>query len=449
MMHGGIELRICRRFRNIKHMIGKRLFLMVCCITFFVGSEQAQRLVKAGEGYSSTSVNTAVFRNNSVTSKGDMQFIAYYDPEGYLTLGKRLLKGDGGFETLRSKYRGKVTDAHNIISIGIDGKGYLHVAFNHHNANLQYCRSVEPYSLELGELEPMVGRDETRLTYPEFYSLKNGDLLFAYRYGKSGRGNLVMNRYDVKSGVWRRVQDNLIDGEGERNAYWQMCVDRNDVIHVSWVWRETPAVETNHDLCYARSKDGGLTWERSTGEKYPLPINAGNAEYAFRIPQGSELINQTSMAADKKGNPFIAAYWKGEDEECPQYKLVFKDKDGWKCKRVHHRSTDFTLRGNGTKMIPIARPRIAVDSKNNVYYIYRDIERGSRVSLAFSGDYARDKWDVRDLTDFSVDAWEPSYDNNLWNAEGKLHIYVQCASQGDGEKVKESAPSPVYVLEVK
>ena len=420
---------------------------MVCCIALFAGLSEAQKLVKAGEGYSSTSVNTAVFRNNSVTSKGDTQFVAYYDPDGFLTLGKRSLKGGGDFETLRSKYKGKVIDAHNIISIGVDGKGYLHVAFNHHNANLQYCRSVAPYSLELGDLEPMVGRDEVRLTYPEFYSLKNGDLLFAYRYGKSGQGNLVINRYDVRTGKWTRVQDNLIDGEGERNAYWQMCVDRNGVIHVSWVWRETPAVETNHDLCYARSKDGGVTWEKSTGEKYTLPINAGNAEYAFRIPQESELINQTSMTADRKGNPFIAAYWKGAGEACPQYKLVFKDKDGWKSKKVHHRDTDFSLRGKGTKMIPIARPRIAVDNKGNVYYIYRDVERGSRVSLAYSGDSGRDIWEVSDLTDFSVDAWEPSYDNNLWNAKGKLHIYVQRTSQGDGEKVKDSAPTPVFILE--
>lgn len=419
----------------------------MCFAALSAGACFGQKLVPAGDGYSSTSVNTAVFRNNSVVSKGDVQFVAFYDPEGYLTIGKRNLK-DGKFETMRSRYKGNVKDAHNIISIGIDGKGYLHVAFNHHNANLQYCKSVAPYSLELGELEPMLGRDEKRLTYPEFYSLKNGDLLFAYRYGKSGQGNLVMNRYDVKDGTWHRVQDNLIDGEGERNAYWQMCVDRNGVIHVSWVWRETPAVETNHDLCYARSKDGGVTWEKSDGEKYTLPINAGNAEYAFRIPQESELINQTSMSADKKGNPFIAAYWKGEGETAPQYKFVYKDKDGWKCKKVAERTTDFSLRGNGTKMIPIARPRLAVDSKGKVYYIFRDVERGSKVSMAFSGDSSRDNWTVSDLTDFSVDAWEPSYDTNLWNDKGRLHIYVQCASQGDGEKVKESTPTPVYVLEV-
>lgn len=427
--------------------MGKFLLMSVAVLSLFPHALFAQKLVEAGEGYGATSVNTAVFRCNSVTSKGNTQFVSYYDGDGYLTLGKRKL-GKKRFETLRSSYKGKCIDAHNIISIGIDGKGYLHVAFNHHNASLQYCVSKRPYSLELDTLRSMVGRDETRLTYPEFYTMDNGDLLFAYRVGKSGQGNLVLNRYDVGKGEWSRVQDNLIDGEGERNAYWQMCVDKKGVIHLSWVWRETSSVETNHDLCYARSEDGGRTWVKSTGEVYSLPINRSNAEYAFQIPQGSELINQTSMTADKDGNPYIAAYWKESSDKAPQYRLVFKKDGKWIMREVGSRSDDFSLSGRGTKMIPISRPRIAADAHDNVYYIYRDRERGSRVSLAYSGDPDKRVWQVRDLTDFSVDAWEPSIDTDLWRDRELLHIYVQRAAQGDGEKVADLGPQKVYVLEV-
>lgn len=428
-------------------MMHKKILLLICGLFLGIFTLHAQKLIKAGVGYSSTSVNTAIFRTNSVTSKGNMQFIAYYDKDGYLTMGKRHLKDDQ-FEILRSPYKGKCEDAHNVISIGIDGKGYLHVAFNHHNAPLQYCKSVEAYSLQLDTLQSMVGDDERKVTYPEFYTLKNGDLLFAYRSGKSGQGNLVLNRYNVQKGQWKRLQDVLIDGEGERNAYWQLCVDRKGGIHISWVWRETSAVETNHDLCYACSKDGGITWQKSTGQQYSLPINVRNAEYAFRIPQKSELINQTCMVADKKGNPFIAAYWKEAGDVCPQYRLIFKDKGNWQMMKVGNRSTDFTLSGRGTKMIPMSRPRIAIDARKSIYYIYRDAERNNRVSLAYLDNLSKGGWDIRDLTDFSVDAWEPSYDTNLWNKQELLHIYVQCTSQGDGEKVKKSMPQPVYVLEV-
>ena len=180
---------------------------------------------------------------------------------------------------------------------------------------MNYCRSIAPHSLELGEKEPMTGVDEGNVTYPEFYLLSGGDLLFAYRSGSSGRGNLVMNRYSLKEKKWSRVQDVLIDGENKRNAYWQLYVDELGTIHLSWVWRETWHVETNHDLCYARSFDNGVTWYKANDKKYDLPIRLGNAEYACRIPQNSELINQTSMSADAGGNPYIASYWRDPDSE--------------------------------------------------------------------------------------------------------------------------------------
>lgn len=49
---------------------------------------------------------------------------------------------------------------------------------------------------------------------------------------------------------------------------------------------------------------------------------------------------------------------------------------------------------------------------------------------------------------FSVDAWEPSYDTELWKIQQKLHIFVQETHQGDGEKVKASEATPVYVLAI-
>lgn len=405
----------------------------------------AQKLVEVGKGYSCTSVNTAVFRNNSLVTHGDEQYISYYDEEGYLVLGKRRL--DSAQWTLhRTPYKGNVKDAHNIISIMVDGEGYLHAAFDHHGQKLNYCRSLAPGSLELGEKEPMTGVDETNVTYPEFYPLAGGDLLFVYRSGSSGRGNLVMNRYSLKDHSWSRVQDVLIDGEDKRNAYWQLYVDEKGTIHLSWVWRETWHVETNHDLCYARSFDNGVTWYKSNGEKYDLPITASNAEYACRLPQNSELINQTSMSADAVGNPYIATYWRNPDSDVPQYRIVWNDGKAWHHRQVSHRKTPFSLKGGGTKMIPIARPRIVVQG-GEVFYIFRDEERGSRVSMAHSTDVGSGKWTVTNLTDFTVDAWEPSHDTELWKQQRKLHLFVQHTRQGDGERTAEIEPQTVYVLE--
>lgn len=427
----------------------KYLFATVLVFLCLTPPLKAQRLVKVGEGYSRTSVNTTVFRTNSLVTHKDIQYIAYYDDGEHLVIGKRKL-GEDNWTLRRSPYRGRCSDAHNIISMMVDGAGYLHVSFDHHRHPLKYCRSVAPGSLELGPLVSMTGEDEGDVTYPEFYRLKGGDLLFVYRSGSSGRGNLVMNRYDHKKRTWSSVQKILIDGEGQRNAYWQICVDAHGTIHLSWVWRETWLVETNHDLCYARSTDGGKTWERTSGEKYTLPITASNAEYAWRIPQNSELINQTSMTADRQGNPYIATYWRDPDSRVPQYRLVYFDGAGWKHRQVSERTTPFSLSGGGTKSIPIARPRLVTlhqKDKIHAYYIFRDEERGSKVSLAFTDDLRNGRWTFRDLTDFPVDAWEPSLDTELWKDRNQLHLYVQRTGQGDGEQLTDYDPQPVYVME--
>ena len=198
----------------------KSTIARVCLIAltlWFAQAVEAQKLSPVGFGWSRNSVNTTVFRNNSLTTHGNIQYIAYYDAEGFLTLGKRPVDTQD-WTVERTQYKGNCRDAHNVISIGVDGKGYLHVSFDHHNNPLRYCRSVAPGSLVLGEMMPMTGVDERDVTYPEFYNLEDGDLLFAYRSGGSGRGNLVMNRYDVETGKWSRVQNVLIDGEGKRKA---------------------------------------------------------------------------------------------------------------------------------------------------------------------------------------------------------------------------------------
>ncbi len=433
-------------YRKLSILFASGMYFTLLCAQNGVGVFPKARLVEVGKGYSGTSVNTTVFRNNSLVTQNDEQYTGYYDAEAYLVLGKRKL-GSEHWTLHRTQYKGNVKDAHNIISLMLDGDGYLHVAFDHHGNALNYCRSLAPHALELGGKQPMTGIDEGNVTYPEFYSLAGGDLLFVYRSGSSGQGNLVMNRYSVKEKKWHRVQDVLIDGEGERNAYWQIYVDERGTIHLSWVWRETWKVETNHDLCYARSFDNGVTWYRTDGTKYDLPIRYGNAEYACRIPQNSELINQTSMSADTGGHPYIATYWRDRNSDIPQYRLVWHDGHKWYVRQVSKRHTPFSLKGGGTKMIPIARPRIVVNG-SEAFYIFRDTERGSRVSLMYTPDVAAGEWTASDLTDFSVEAWEPSHDTELWKQKRRLHLFVQHTKQGDGEHVLEYPSQLVYVLEV-
>lgn len=399
------------------------------------GGVSAQKFDTLGLGWSRTSVNAVIFRKNSITTAPDEVCTAYYDSSGYVVLGVQ--KYSQPWSYWKTAMTGNVKDAHNSISMIIDGKGFIHIAWDHHNTPLKY-HVILPGAMQRKTPITMIGKDEERVTYPEFHRMPNGDLIFFYRSGESGSGNLVMNYYEVQSRTWRRVQDNLIDGENQRNAYWQAFVSDDGTIHLSWVWRESPDVASNHDMCYARSRDGGQTWEKTNGEKYSLPIRAANAEYAMRIPEQSELINQTSMWAGSDGLPVIATYWREQGTTVPQFFLISYDGKKWKHEQVSQRKQPFSLKGAGTKKIPVSRPLIV--SKDMV--VYRDNERGHMVTIARRVNKG---WTYQDLIKNNDSSWEPSGDCT----HGELRLFLQDVGQGDGEKLADKQPTPVVIMTIK
>ena len=79
--------------------------------------------------------------------------------------------------------------------------------------------------------------------------------------------------------------------------------------------------------------------------------------------------------------------------------------------------------------------------------LFRDEERGSKVSAAVSDDLATGVWRIRDLTGFTIDKWEPSYDTERWRTSRELHVYVQRVGQGPNETLTNTPPQTVGVLE--
>jgi hypothetical protein len=411
----------------------------------------AVKMIPVQAGWANNSVNTVVFRKNSLVTFRDTQFIAFYDADRYVVLGKRR-SGSEQWQLKRTAFQGNTADAHNAISIMVDGDGYLHLSWDHHNNALRYCRSIQPGSLEMTGKMPMTGKFENRVSYPEFYKMPSGNLLFFYRDGGSGQGNLVINQYNTATQKWVQLHGNLIDGEKKRNAYWQACVDEKGTIHISWVWRESPDVSSNHDIAYARSTDGGITWQTSSGEKYTLPITAATAEYAIRIPQQSELINQTSMSTDEQGNPFIATYWHDANTTIPQYHLLYNSGRKWSSLALDFRKTPFSLSGVGSKRIPIARPQVMVKGngkKASVLMVFRDEERGNKISVASISKIKKASWKITDLAETSVGSWEPTFDTELWKQQKQLNLFVQNVEQVDAEGKAAIPPQMVQVLEWK
>ncbi len=435
-----------------------KLSVLVLSLSVVFGSVSCKSTTKSSEtesmsvaeAWAGNSINTVVFRHNSITTFQNTQYVAFYDTSGHVVVAKRTLP-DKQWTVKQTRFTANVKDAHNSISIMTDGAGYLHMAWDQHNNQLHYVRSLSPGSLDFSDMMSMTGSEEDYVTYPEFYRMPDGNLLFLYREGGSGNGNLVMNYYYTQKQQWTQLHDDLIDGQGQRNAYWQCAVDAKGTIHLSWVWRETPDVATNHDICYARSTDGGKTWEKSDGTPYQLPITEETAEYARHIPQNNDLINQTSMCVDQYGHSYIATYWRRQGTDRPQYYLVYNEGDGWEISQISHRSSDFTLAGQGTRHIPISRPQILIRN-DTLLMFFRDDERADKVSVAIN---TKDKlksgarWKVRDLTNESVGMWEPTYDIERWRRDGIVDLFVEKVFQKNAEGTVNAPPEIAKVLEWK
>lgn len=403
-------------------------------------------IIPLAEGWARNSINTVIFRTNSVTTFQNTQYTAFYDSDGNVMVAKREL-GKKEWKINKTSLQADVEDAHNSISIAVDGNGLLHLSWGMHGQEILYAQGDKPGGLELNRLNTMTGESEDAVTYPQFYRLPGGDLLFLYREGSSGRGNVMINRYDIECKEWKAIQHPLIDGEGERNAYVNgIAIDKEGGWHISWTWRESWDVATNHDIMYAFSPDQGNSWETSQGEKYELPITMGNAEVAYEIPQGSELINQTSMTVNSEGYPVVASYWRGRNDDAPQFYVVWNNGKEWKKGKVGNRTLDFSLSGGGTKRIPISRPQIVGGERGKLHLIFRDFERGGGISIATSEGSDYSKWSVNDIYQESVGLWEPTLDPQAWEKNRELYLFVQKVGQGDGETLEDIAPQEIFLL---
>ena len=131
---------------NITYILSVVLMVLIS----FSGVIAGVRIVPLAKGWAKNAVNAVIFRRNSVVTDKETQYVAFYDADGFVVLAKRKL-GSVKWETRKTQYTGNIKDAHNSISIMVDGDGYLHMSWDHHNNPLRYCRGKAPGSIEVHE----------------------------------------------------------------------------------------------------------------------------------------------------------------------------------------------------------------------------------------------------------------------------------------------------------
>jgi len=308
---------------------------------------------------------------------GERQYVAFYDADRQMTVAARKLDQDRwDLVRLPSKLG---WDSHNSIVMAVDQAGFLHLSGNMHCNPLVYFRTEQPHDIHTFQRVPvMVGNAEQRCTYPQFFTGPQQELLFTYRDGGSGNGVQIYNRYDVATRTWRRLLDTpLIDGQGQMSAYLDtLRQDRQGVFHLCWVWRDTPDCATNHDVCYARSRDL-VHWEKSDGTPLTLPITYATNEIVDAVPPGQGLINGNArLGFDDRDRPVIS-YIKYDAAGHTQAFNARLEDGQWKTRQITNWDYRWEFSGGGSIPFEIRIGPVEMDDAGRLVQTFGHPKAGS------------------------------------------------------------------------
>lgn len=439
-------------------------------------------------------INTVSFIRNSLHTVGNQQFVAYYGRHQFDALyptnnriwicRRTLVSADWEVFRHPTFTANNINDGHDVVCFAIDGDGYMHLSWGMHADAFHYSRSTGPVTgtgpIAFGPDSTMTGNENT-VTYPQFYNLPDGGLLYHFREGGSGAGDQYLNRWNNTTNTWSNVhldgtaQVPFIKGRGwspDYNAYPNLPqIDALGRLVFTWCWRYNSGsplgqsgYQTNNNMAYARSDDAGLTWQRHNGTNYQLPISrngeSGNpataAEHILTIPEGSSLINSGGQDFDANHNPVIATWWAPEaasGNHRRQYQVVFRDDAGtWQVRQVSNRTNDpTTTKYSETFVRDLGRPIILCDNQDRIIVLYRDnfATNGITVvhSLPKAADPQRLLWTSFELTTENMGIYEPVFDWDLWKRDGVLHLFHQASEGGYGFTAPANGATRVSVME--
>jgi len=389
-----------------KENSGSTICIVILCILLSVShyskgfaGDEPFRTIPVAKVPASFPVNFALF------TAVEKQYVAYYDTAHRMTIACRSLnETTWDLEQLDSKIG---WDSHNYLAMVIDNQGYIHLAGNMHSSKLIYFRSTKPYDIHsMKAVHTMTGKEEDVVTYPVFMRGPENELIFHYRYGRSGSGYEIFNLWDAESLRWTRLLDRpLTDGRGLMNAYMQGPLPGPDgFYHLIWVWRNTPDCATNHTLSYARSRDL-MQWESIHSEKVQLPLTFDYKElYVDSTPVNGGLINiGIRIGFDRKGKVLVG-YHKYDTSGNTQLFLARFVKGHWESSQVTDWDYRWDFKGYGTIVneLLIEPPEPSANGRNLVFGFHHVKYGDGQVVLK-----------NKSLKPLTVEAIKPSYPGSI------------------------------------
>jgi hypothetical protein len=337
----------------------------VLLIQMITGLCQAETIEMAMKPISVHESNINVFSTPIAYYKGSI-FTVNVEPPGKEENGINLhtvvrhgrKNADGNWQWRKTTIETETLDDpyHTQASIGVDERGFIHVAYNMHNMPWQYSVSESSGSIEhfVFRGEPLTTQQKMRVkyenktsfptmgdaaipgnqvTYPAFFNDRYGKLYVTYRYAlrparpfarRAFAGGLA--KYDVGSGRWSQIGGNVyvtpkdasLPGKLTSFATTPFLFDENWIVylpgltfdkannmHVSWTWRKHGAGRETKFPSYAMIPDGSSIAYSANGTQYTLPINFSGSDKVIDDDNESEFFAHTWPVADMDGIPAV------------------------------------------------------------------------------------------------------------------------------------------------
>jgi hypothetical protein len=311
------------------------------------------------------------------------------------------------------------------------------------------------------------------VTYPIFFNTPTGGLMFEYRTGSTSAGDHWLHTYVPAVGNWTTgrkfaakegsytgysVSGNLFTSTS-RNAYengFDFGLDGR--LHYTWTFRETDAA--NHDIDYAYSSDSGVTWRNNAGTliadtTLAQAIRVDSPGIIIKVLDGRQrLINQQAQCVDADGRVHVLMLHRRVEPgfEWQPGDATFSTADT----AYYHYFRDPGTGVWSQRRLPVdnfsvgSRPKIAFDSKGNVYAIYLaggsetvpGYGAGHLVIASASKASLYSDWSDVAVVDTTF-IGEPLIDQDRLSANGVLSVFIQ----EDGPSSSSAIGTPLHVVD--
>ncbi len=288
--------------------------------------------------------------------------------EGYFNRIRTLDHATGTWGATVTLNEGRDNHARPVLTI--DHEGFLHAVLSGHNSPVTHRRSVRANDSSAWTPAVAIGKG----TYPIIACGPDGSLYVTMRSAKRWNG---VDLYVKRPGApWTR-QCKLVKRHETLRGYAAfhggLAVGKNGVLHCVVDFYESEGVMERRGLhqavCYLRSRDKGITWEKADGTLVGLPARPADLDILARTIEKErhepmpppEVLAQGCIVADPKGVPHVLFI--SHLDEPGQLLHAWPDAEG----RWHRRPIEAAKRPFPEHRPTGCRGALTVDAAGNIH----------------------------------------------------------------------------------